>query len=269
MDVFRKLVFTAVIAGLVTGGLVTLAHYFGTASIIARAEVYEKAADNTDQIAAPASVHSHAVASTAPDADHHAAARVMPDMDHASAQPEWEPKDGMERNLYTALADMVTAVAFSLLLAAALELRGGDVNWRTGLFWGLAGFAVFALAPGLGLPPEVPGTAAAPLHARQIWWASTAAATAGGLALLFLQRRPVWVLAGIVLLIAPHLYGAPQPSEYRSAAPEGLAREFVVTATITSLLFWIVLGILTGFVLNAMRLSSAKPAMARALKQGS
>jgi len=269
MDVLRRLVFTAVIAGLITGGLVTLAHYFGTASIIARAEVYEKAADEADQIATPAPVHSHAVAGTALDKDHHAAARVMPDMDHGSAVPEWEPKDGMERTLYTALADMVTAVAFSLLLVAALELRGGNVDWRTGLFWGLAGFAVFTLSPGLGLPPEVPGTAAAPLQARQIWWTSTVAATAGALALLFLQRRPVWVLAGVVLLIAPHIYGAPQPSEYKSAAPEGLAHEFVVTATITSLLFWIILGTLTGFVLNSMRFSSTKPTMVGALRQGS
>lgn len=269
MDVLRRLVFTAVIAGLITGGLVTLAHFFGTASIITRAKVYEKAAEEADQIAAPAPMRSHDGAGTASDMDHPATARVMPGMDHGSSVPEWEPKDGVERTLYTAVADTVTAVAFSLLVVAALELRGGDVNWRAGLFWGLAGFAVFTLAPGLGLPPEVPGTAAAPLHARQVWWASTAAATAGGLALLFLQRRPIWVLAGIVLLIAPHLYGAPQPSEYKSVAPEGLAREFVVTATITSLLFWIVLGTLTGFVLNSMRLSSTKPTMVGALRQGS
>lgn len=269
MDVLRRLVFTAVIAGLITGGLVTLAHYFGTASIIARAEVYEKAADEAEQVVTPAPVHSHPVAGTVPDMNHQATTRVMPDMDHGSAVPEWEPKDGIERTLYTALADMVTAVAFSLLLVAAMELRGGNMDWRTGLFWGLAGFVVFTLAPGLGLPPEVPGTAAAPLHARQIWWASTAAATAGGLVLLFLQRRPVWVVAGLVLLIVPHLYGAPQPSEYKSAAPEGLAHEFIVIATITSLLFWIVLGTLTGFILNAMRSSSAKPKMAGMLSQGS
>jgi adenosylcobinamide kinase/adenosylcobinamide-phosphate guanylyltransferase len=50
------------------------------------------------------------------------------------------------------------------------------------MFWGLAGFAVFTLAPGLGLPPELPAMPAADLLARQVWWIGTAAATAIGLA---------------------------------------------------------------------------------------
>jgi cobalt transporter subunit CbtA len=143
MGAFRKLVFTAVIAGLISGGLVTLAHHFGTAQIIARAEVYEKAALDAEQASTPAA-HDHATAS-----------HTMINMENGSAATEWTPQDGIERTLYTALADMVTAVAFSLILIAAFDLRGGNVDWRTGLFWGLAGFVTFTLAPGLGLPPEV------------------------------------------------------------------------------------------------------------------
>lgn len=244
MDAFRRLVLTAVIAGLVTGGLVALAHHFGTASIIARAEIHERSA-----VASPAGL-----AGTAAHAGHGASA------------PAWEPADGAERTLYTLLADMLTGVAFSLLLAAAIELRGGSAGWRTGLFWGLAGFASFTLAPGLGLPPELPGNAAAPVPARQLWWALTAAATAGGLALLFLQRRSLWAAAGLALLIAPHLYGAPQPDEYSRAAPERLERDFVVVATVTSLLFWAVLGSLTGVLLEAW---TRAPARAAAFGHGS
>ena len=44
--------------------------------------------------------------------------------------------------------------------------------------WGLAGFAVFTIAPGLGLPPELPGVPAAPLLSRQIWWVTAVLATA-------------------------------------------------------------------------------------------
>lgn len=252
MLVFRRLVFTAVIAGLVTGGLVALAHHFGTASIIARAETYERAADGAEK--APA-----ARVAGAAQHDHHAATRAP-----ATPAPAWEPEDGLERTLYSAVAEIWTAIAFSLLLATAIEFRGGDANWRTGLFWGLAGFAVFTLAPSLGLPPEVPGTAAAPLEARQAWWASTAAATAGGLALLFLQRRPWWAAAGVALLIAPHLYGAPQSEEYASAAPGALAHQFAVTVTLTSLLFWTLLGSLTGALLDLMRHASAGTAAAGA-----
>jgi predicted cobalt transporter CbtA len=76
----------------------------------------------------------------------------------------WEPEDGIEKTAYTLLADLLTGIGFALLLAAGLALQGGTVTWRTGPFWGLAGFATFTLAPGLGLPPELPGTETAPLH---------------------------------------------------------------------------------------------------------
>lgn len=242
MASFRRLVFTAVIAGLVAGSLVTVAHHFGASSIIARAEVYEEAASG------PAAAPLHA--------DH---ARG-----EAPAAADWEPEGGAERTLSTALADMLTATAFSLLLAAAMELRGG-ADWRSGLFWGLAGFATFTLAPGLGLPPELPGTAAAPLEARQLWWGLAAATTAGGLALLFLQRRPWLAAVGVALLAAPHVLGAPQPEAFSRAAPEALAHQFIVTVVTTQLLFWIVLGALTGHVLHLMRRSPVPARRADAL----
>ena len=60
----------------------------------------------------------------------------------------------------------------------------------------MAGFAVFMLAPSLGLPPELPGMPAAELGPRQVWWLLTAAATAAGLALLAFRRTPVWAVGG-------------------------------------------------------------------------
>jgi cobalt transporter subunit CbtA len=168
-------------------------------------------------------------------------------MSHEHESMAWEPKDGFERTTFTALADILTGIGFALLLASAYAIRGGEVDWRKGLCWGLAGFATFTLAPSLGLPPEVPGTAAAPFGDRQIWWIATTAMTGGGLALLFFGRRAVWAVVGSLLLILPHLYGAPQPTEYKSAAPEFLAHQFVTAAVLTSLLFWLALGSLTGF----------------------
>ena len=83
------------------------------------------------------------------------------------------------RNAYTAAANVLTAIGFALLLAAIFALRsantGNSVSWHQGLMWGLAGFAVFTIAPGLGLPPELPGVPAAPLLSRQIWWVLAAA----------------------------------------------------------------------------------------------
>src|SRR5262249_18446225 len=109
--------------------------------------------------------------------------------EHHHEAEAWQPADGFERTAFTALADVLTGIAFGLLLTAAYALRGQAMDWRQGLFWGLAGFATFTLAPGLGLPPEVPGTESAPLLGRQVWWVATAVATAGGLALIFLTRN--------------------------------------------------------------------------------
>ena len=63
---------------------------------------------------------------------------------------------------------MVTGIGFALVLVAVSEALGGIAGWRQGLVWGFAGFAVFTLAPGLGLPPELPAMPAADLVARQV-----------------------------------------------------------------------------------------------------
>jgi cobalt transporter subunit CbtA len=230
MAVFRRIFIIAALAGLIAGLLVTVAHHFGTAAIIAKAEIYEKAADT---------------AAGAP-------ADAMPGMDHDHGAAAWEPEDGLQRTAFTALADILTGIGFALLLVSAYALSGAEVNWRKGLYWGLAAFATFTLAPGLGLPPEVPGTSAAPLLDRQIWWVATAVATGGGLAAIFLGRRTTWVIAGIALIVLPHLVGAPQPTAPASAAPESLAHQFIVVAVGTSLLFWLALGSLTGFLYKRM-----------------
>jgi cobalt transporter subunit CbtA len=135
------------------------------------------------------------------------------------------------------------------LLIAAYAVSGRAIDWRQGVYWGLAGFAVFTLAPGLGLPPEVPGTASAALDPRQVWWVATVLLTAAGLALLFYVRepKPLWVAVAVALIVAPHAIGAPQPAEYGSAAPEVLAHRFIAAVTMASLLFWAVLGGLSGY----------------------
>jgi cobalt transporter subunit CbtA len=229
MNVFRRLVWVALCAGLLSGTVVAAAHQIGTVPIILKAEVYEKAAEH----GRPA--HEHPGATT------------------GEQSTAWEPENGIERTAYTLLADLLTGIGFALLLAAGLALRGGTVTWRTGLFWGLAGFATFTLAPGLGLPPEVPGTEAAPLLHRQLWWVTTAAATGGGLALLAFTQRAHWAVLAAILIVLPHLYGAPQLAESTSAAPEALARQFVVGVTVASFLFWIVLGASTGYFYNRLR----------------
>jgi len=217
MAALRRLVLVALCAGVLSGIFATAAHQIGTVPVILKAEIYEKAAEHLYSRG-----HEHTAAA-------------------------WEPEDGAERTAYTLLADVLTGIGFALLLAAGLSLRGGEVSWREGVFWGLAGFATFTLAPGLGLPPEVPGSDAAPLVERQLWWIAAAVATGGALALLAFTRRAVWATLAAVLIVLPHLYGAPQPAGHGAGPPEDLARQFVVAVTVISFLFWLILGASTGY----------------------
>jgi cobalt transporter subunit CbtA len=218
---FRQIVFAAALAGLLGGLLITAMQYVSVIPLILEAETFETAA-----------AHDHGDGAGATDA--------------AVAEEEWAPSDGLERGLYTVAANVLMAIGFALVLAAGFALTG-HAGWRTGLYWGLAGFAAFMLAPAIGLPPEVPGAEAAPLVERQLWWLGTIAATAGGLALMFLTRSWQWIAVGAALVVLPHLIGAPQPEHHGGLAPDSLAREFVVAVLVTGFLFWLALGALSGF----------------------
>ena len=49
----------------------------------------------------------------------------------------------------------------------------------------------------------------------------------------------------VILLVLPHVVGAPQPTEGEMLVPETLAHSFVVAVTVTSFLFWVALGVLS------------------------
>jgi cobalt transporter subunit CbtA len=236
-SVLRRIASVVLLAGVMAGLLLTGLQKLQVSPLIQQAEVYEEAA------AAAAHAQQHAVEA----ATVAGAMAQMPVHEHEHGADDWEPANGIERSAYTALANVSIAIGFGLFLAAAMTLRGGSVNWRSGLLWGVAGYLVFFVAPSLGLPPEVPGTVAAPLHDRQLWWIMTAAMTALGLGLGVYARHWSLKLAGLVLLLLPHLIGAPHPAVPGGAAPEELARAFIHATALSNGLFWLVLGGLTGY----------------------
>lgn len=152
------------------------------------------------------------------------------------------------RFLFTALANLIVGVGFALLLNAAATLRGGALDARRGVLWGLAGFAAFSLAPALGLPPELPGAEAAELGSRQLWWLGAAAATAAGLALLVFGRGWALKAAGVAVIALPHLIGAPTPEKLGGTAPPELAAHFAVASLAAAALFWAALGGVSGLL---------------------
>jgi cobalt transporter subunit CbtA len=231
MPLLRRVLLAALFAGVLSGTFAAALHQLVTVPLILEAERYEHAA------AAAGHAASHHAAPSSPAAAEHR---------HSHDDP-WSPETGIERAAYTLVADLLAGVGFALLLVAGIALRGDDIEWRKGLVWGLAGFLAFTLAPGLGLPPDIPGSESGPLLARQLWWAATAAMTASGLALLAFTRQRLTAAAAVALLVLPHLYGAPLPYSDAAAAPPALARQFVVTATVASFLFWVALGAATGY----------------------
>lgn len=216
MQLFARLFYAALIAGMVAGLAMTAVQALRAWPLIHSAETYERAA---------AAAHHHH------------------DGDAAEAA-EWEPADGIERAAFTALANVLAGIGFALLLTGAYALRGLAVGWRRGLLWGAAGFATFALMPSLGLPPELPGSDAAPLIDRQIWWLATAMATGTGLWLVAFLPEWRWKAAGLLVIALPHIVGA--PGEARNAlVPADMSREFVLVSLGASLVFWMVLGLAT------------------------
>ncbi|HVM81303.1 MAG TPA: CbtA family protein [Stellaceae bacterium] len=231
MAALRRTLLAGLLAGILAGGIVTALQAVRVAPLILAAEVYESAAEH----AAPPG-HDHAAA-----AGH----------DH-SAAAEWEPEEGLERTGFTLLANVVVACGFALLLAAAFAWReaagGGDTGASRGFLWGLAGFAVFSLAPSLGLPPTPPGSLTADLASRQGWWLLTVAATGAGLGLAVFMRSWLWRISGLALLALPHLLGAPKPPPGASAVPAEVATQFALASLATAALFWILLGTVGGWL---------------------
>jgi cobalt transporter subunit CbtA len=239
MQLFRSIVFLAALVGLAAGLTLTAVQQFGTQPLIVKAEIFENA-----KAAKAAEPHDHAAMGEHDHAALTAKEEAAAEHDHGDG---WAPADGAERFGWTLVANVVAGIGFALLLVAASELKGGLTSWREGLLWGLAGFAAFTLAPSIGLPPEAPGVEGAPLMDRQIWWIATAVATAAGIALIAYGRSALAALGGLALIAAPHIVGAPQPSE-PPAIPHDLAHDFVVAVIVTGFVFWATLGTLAGLL---------------------
>lgn len=209
MPDFRRLVGTALIAGVAAGLWLSAARQLWVVPLVLRAETFESATPG--HVDAPA---------------HH----------------EWQPAEGLERNGWTWVANTLASFGFALLLVAGFGLRGRSVGWARGLLWGLAGFAVFSLAPAWGLPPALPGTPEAPLAARQAWWLACVAGTAAGLGVLAFVPAWRWRWLGLPLLLLPHVFGAPHVAEPVPPGVAALAHRFIAITLAVNLGGWLVMG---------------------------
>lgn len=241
-------------AGLLSAVVLTLVQQWQVVPLILKAETYEQAESG-------GFIHANFQLQLAHDTGApHVHEDHLHDYGHGQAdghhhdEDAWAPEDGLERSFFTFAANVVAGVGFGLLLAGAMALSGRVIQWREGLIWGLAGFSVFSLAPTLGLAPEVPGSAAAALSDRQIWWMGCVVASAVGLALTAFGKNNLVRTAGVLTLAIPHVIGAPHPSALEpGGVPPELAAQYVVASLFATLIFWLALGASLG------RLFQAKP----------
>jgi cobalt transporter subunit CbtA len=223
MQNFRQIVAVAAIAGLGAGLLTALAHYYTTLPLIAEAELFWHSLTSQQIVVGAGAV------------------------DLIRQQAEWQPVGMFERFARTAFKDLGQGLGFAFVLTAVFMALNQAQTWRTGAYWGLAGFAALGLAPAVVLAPELPGMVFADPLARQIWFAVTAMFTAGGIAILVFRRRNIWMgLLAVAMIIAPHAYGAPPWPNY--ALSKDLVWSYIASDVGTALLFWVILGASTAIL---------------------
>lgn len=252
----RRLFVSAIAAGVLAGLIISAIHQFTTVPIILHAESFEDGAKQADRAVADRAIPvGFRLGNPAlPSDPRRLFAHGEESRDGAAA---WAPQDGAERIAFTVMTTVLTGIGFALLLVAGMMARGESVDFRRGVLWGAGGFVAFTLAPTMGLPPEIPGAAAADLLARQIWWISTAVTALAGLWLLIFSPGTAWKVAGVALLAAPHIVGAPHPHELSSGgAPAELAAQFAATSIATAAVFWALLGGFAGHFLGRAQATS-------------
>ena len=195
---FRRIILNAIFAGIAGGLLLSLVQVLTVNPIIFAAEAHEMAGT---EVAA-----SHALeAVPEPASNHHGDSHSD---SHSHSHDAWAPADGTERTAYTIFANIFVGIGFAAVLLSIMtqiQVQGiAQLTVAKGFLWGLGGFMAFFVAPGIGIPPEIPGMMAAPLEHRQLWW--MLAVLGMGFGLLILAFTPLrWKITGVAAIALPYV----------------------------------------------------------------
>ncbi len=242
MKLFQQVFFAAVLAGLVSGLVLSAIQQWRVVPLIIEAESYEispvHALEHADD-PFPAGPHPHPqpIDATAGNASETAPESVA-----------WGPGEGLERAAYTVLASVLTGLGYALVLGAISVFSNIPVTAANGLLWGLAGYVSVSLMPSIGLPPELPGMVAAELGQRQVWWLGTVLISSLAIFVLYRNRNPGGMFIALALMLVPHIAGAPQPPDEPSNVPAALVLIYVSNAMFSLFAFWITLGFSFGWI---------------------
>ena len=213
----HRVLLCALLAGLVAGVAVTAVQAVAVLPLIERAEVIEQGAPPSSP--------------SAPDHGHdEAAGHDGPDFAE------------------TMLANGLTGVGFGFLLVAVMAMAGRPVDFRRGLLWGAGGFLAVALLPAIGLPPKPPGAPIPLLAEAQNWWLACVLFSTAGLLLFAFSKQWIWRALALALLVAPHVWGAPESFGDMDPALAPIMLDFRMASLAASAVFWSALGGTAGLV---------------------
>ncbi len=239
--IFRRLIWAALAVAMLVGGLQSGLQQWQTMPIILAAEGLES--QKVETALAVADTHAHG------DGAAH---------DHGDDAETWTPADGVERQIWTWVANVLHAFSMALLVLAVMAVcrwRGSALRALPLAAWvAAAGWLSFHFWPSLGLHAEIPGMDAARLGSRQGWWVLAAGGAALACAAVALVRSPLrWAVAAGWLALpfvvgAPHIMADPLAGFTREAqvALRQLGSQFIWTTAWLSLSFWLSIGVLAG-----------------------
>ncbi|MBY6263992.1 cobalt transporter [Azospirillum sp. 412522] len=249
MDLIRRLFTAALVAGVLSGTAASVVQQATTVPLILEAEKYEV-------VTPPPSTAASAPAGGHADGHQHGPVREIGEGVPTTLD------EAVQRIGLTIAANLITGVAYALLLGAAILLAGRPVDARRGLVWGMGGFVAVSLAPSFGLAPELPGMAGAELELRQLWWLSAAAGAGVGMLALAFARNRLVIAVTLLAAALPHLIGAPHPESAEGAVPPELAARFVAASLGGAALFWAILGSVCGWLMSGLvGASESRPAL--------
>lgn len=216
---FTRVLTSALFAGAAAGLIAGLLQLYFVQPVLLHAELYESG-----------------------ELVHFGSAAVSAHQDLGGIQPT--------RDFLSIIFTMLVYTGYALIMVPAMavaEQRGSAITVRNGMIWGLAGFVAVHFAPGFTLAPEVPGVAAADVYERQIWWFATVVAAAIALWLIaFGSNFVAWGIAAI-LLLAPHVIGAPEPDSFSGPVPTELGALFAARAFGVGMAAWVLVGTLSAY----------------------
>ena len=216
---FTKIITTAIFAGFITGVVSAIIQLIFLQPILLHAELYE-------------------VGSLVHFGNNNSAA------DHGKI-----PFD-LQRNGLSILFSALVYTGYAFILVALIAYVSSldlEINNASAILFGVCGFFTVHLAPSFGLPPELPGAAAADVVPRQVWWVFCVLATAVGIWVISFGGNFMYVFIGIILILIPHLIGAPEPEFFSGPTPPELASHFASRALAIGGVAWIFLGYLCGY----------------------